>query len=524
MKNSPEISFTVFGRNVSLTTIFLLLILALGAVLRLYKLGEIPPGMNQDEASTAYDAFAIAYYGMDRNGYHLPLFLVAWGSGMGALPAYFLIPFYYVFGTSVLTIRFAAALCGIFSIFMFYEIGKLLLSRKQGLIAGFLLAISPWHILQSRWFFEAAFLPIFFLLGFYFQLLFFKKDNKAALYLSAIFFGLAVYTYAPAFFFIPVFAFFSTAYLLLQKWQLRSSIFGATFVFALLLLPFAYYVGINSLGLPEINTAVVSIPKLPSAPLYQSVLNSYSLEKMSGRILKLANVIGSQNDGLIWNVIPEFGFLFYGSSILAVFGLFASGYLLVIKRNYGFGLVFIWLLVATIQGGMQEANVNRMNMAVLLFMLLTSIAVAVFCRKKIVTAIILLVYICFVVNFSAFFFSKYSERISGTFFESFTDAIAAVPEDGKRVCVTDGVQLPYIFVGFIKKISPKVFLSSVVYERPGEEFQRVRSFDRYIFGLHNCELARIGTYVLRNDELGRLGTMNFAKVIPFKRYTVLIQE
>jgi len=55
--------------------------------------GCIPPGLNQDEASPAHDAYALIHHGVDRHGYRLPVVLVSWGSGMEALAA---LPVFFV--------------------------------------------------------------------------------------------------------------------------------------------------------------------------------------------------------------------------------------------------------------------------------------------------------------------------------------------------------------------------------------------------------------------------------------------
>src|SRR5919202_426981 len=82
-----------------------MVVLGVGAAVRLYRFGSFPPPLNQDEASTGYDAFAVMHYGIDRNGFHLPVWFVSWGSGQAALPGYLVVPFYLLFGYSVSAVR-----------------------------------------------------------------------------------------------------------------------------------------------------------------------------------------------------------------------------------------------------------------------------------------------------------------------------------------------------------------------------------------------------------------------------------
>lgn len=62
--------------------VFVVGVVLFGAFLRLYLLGTLPAGFNQDEASIGYDSWAIANYGMDRNGDILPVYPIAWGRDM----------------------------------------------------------------------------------------------------------------------------------------------------------------------------------------------------------------------------------------------------------------------------------------------------------------------------------------------------------------------------------------------------------------------------------------------------------
>ena len=89
-------------------------ILVLGFALRLVLVGTVPgdSNLNQDEAFAAYEAYSISTYGVDSHGYHNPVYLVAWGSGMNALETYFMIPFIKIFGLNSLSVRLPQALMG----------------------------------------------------------------------------------------------------------------------------------------------------------------------------------------------------------------------------------------------------------------------------------------------------------------------------------------------------------------------------------------------------------------------------
>ena len=80
----------------------------------------------------------------------------------------------------------------------------------------FIIAITPWHIIMSRWGFHGNIAPSFLLISFYFYI---KSFNKIPyIYISMIFFALTLYTYDPiigyiglSLPFLIIYSFFTTA-------------------------------------------------------------------------------------------------------------------------------------------------------------------------------------------------------------------------------------------------------------------------------------------------------------------------
>lgn len=135
-----------------------MLLLIVGALLRLLWLGEIPGGLNQDEASIGYDAWALLHSGIDRNGISWPVNFIAWGSGQNVLYGYLSIPFIALFDLSVFSIRLTSAFWGVICLWLFWRMGR----RKDeamGVWALLLIATSPWHIMASRWALESNIVP-----------------------------------------------------------------------------------------------------------------------------------------------------------------------------------------------------------------------------------------------------------------------------------------------------------------------------------------------------------------------------
>lgn len=175
----------------------LLLILALGAILRLWGLGTNPPHLTNDEAALGYNAYSILKTARDEHGQFLPIVFKSFGDWKPGLYIYATIPFVAVFGLNEFSVRLTSAVVGIVAVYLIYLIGKGLFTPRIGLLASIFLAISPWHLQFSRGAWEANFSLALLLAGVYF---FLQSINKQAKYitLSILFFGLTLWAYQGA--------------------------------------------------------------------------------------------------------------------------------------------------------------------------------------------------------------------------------------------------------------------------------------------------------------------------------------
>ena len=57
------------------------LILILGIFARVWEFNILPPGLNQDEASSGVDAYDLLHYGVAHNGESFPVHFISFGSG-----------------------------------------------------------------------------------------------------------------------------------------------------------------------------------------------------------------------------------------------------------------------------------------------------------------------------------------------------------------------------------------------------------------------------------------------------------
>lgn len=228
----------------------LVLIIALGALLRLWQLGNTPPSLNWDEVSLGYNAWSIMTTGRDEYGEVMPLILRSYDDYKPALYSYFLIPFIALWGLTDFAVRFPSALFGIAGILVVYFLTKELLSSKSivfgkkeidtrivGLIASALFAISPWDIQFSRIAFESQVGMVLNLLS---LLFFLKALNRGWFFLLSFFFaGLSIHMYQSEKVFIPLLLLFVSILHIKKILRLKKFYVSGVIVAGILTLPLA---------------------------------------------------------------------------------------------------------------------------------------------------------------------------------------------------------------------------------------------------------------------------------------------
>lgn len=176
------------------TSLILILIIILAAILRLPFLTSFPPGITIDEAGQAYSAYSILKTGKDEWGDFLPLNPRGFGDYKPPVFMYLLVPSIAIFGLTEFAVRLPSAIAGILTIwFVFLLVRDLFKNKNLGLLASLIMAISPWHVYYSRLGWESNIGLMFFILGIW---LFIKGIEKTSvLSFSILSFGLAALSY-----------------------------------------------------------------------------------------------------------------------------------------------------------------------------------------------------------------------------------------------------------------------------------------------------------------------------------------
>lgn len=216
--------------------LFLLgIIILFSAVLRFWSISIYPPALYTDEAGQGYNAYSLLVTGLDEHGALLPMSLRSFGDWKPPVQTYLSIPFMFFFGLSEETTRLPSILLGILSIAVSYFVAReLKLSTKVSLLAAFFLALSPWAIHQSRSAMLVLVAFYFFLLGSLFLL---KGTRKKWYILSALFFGISIYSYYGMRLVVPLFLFAYFLLLTKKRHLLKEGFFPFCIAFLIIIFP-----------------------------------------------------------------------------------------------------------------------------------------------------------------------------------------------------------------------------------------------------------------------------------------------
>ena len=278
----------------------LLLILLIALFLRVYGLGDIPPGLHYDEAANAILAADIA------SGKAHPLFIEAY-TGKEVLFFYLAGVSMRLLGASIFSLRLTSALIGTLTVLITYQLAREMFAnqgaraaRCLALFSAALLATSYWHVTLSRYGFRAISQPLLQALTLWCLWRGLRRGSNGWLALGGLFFGAAAYTYLASRVFPVILLLVFLGLLIFEKrdfkrWLSQIAVFAvpAAIVFAplgfyFLTHPQAFSVRIGQLSLfnPELNQGDV-----PGA-FWQSARLAFGMISLRGEPLWRFNLPG----------------------------------------------------------------------------------------------------------------------------------------------------------------------------------------------------------------------------------------
>ncbi len=481
------------------TVLFLALFLV-GVLVRVICFGQIPAGLNQDEAFAGYEAYSLLHYGKDSAGYAFPCYFVSWGSGMNVLESYLAIPFVGLFGLSAVTIRMPQLLVGCISLPVVYLLLKELFDKTTAFWGMGFMAICPWHVMLSRWGLESNLAPGFLLFGLFFLVK--GLTNNKYLLLSALMYGVALYAYATTWAVVPLTLFTAAVYLFLNGHKLSLKWVGLSIsVLFLLALPLILFYLVNQGFIAEIKTPFFSVPKL----LYMreseiAVRNLISPEAYK----KVLDLIVLQDDGLPWNTPADFGMFYNWTMPFAVIGLVYLLQTVFNQRKAKNGSAAVLLLIGFLCSFVvcvmiSGLNINKSNTLHVYTLVLIAVGLArvfnLLCNHAVLKYALvagLAIHFCW---FSSFYFGAYQKSLAVDFKTGLGDAVDfAKTLECQEICVDPSIYHSQIL--FYDKTPLPEYLETVEFKNYPAAYLQTDGFGKYNFNVNYDKLNEHSAYIV----------------------------
>ncbi len=453
--------------------IFLFLgIILLAGFLRLYRLGEVPPSLDWDEASIGWNAYSLLKTGTDEYGKAWPVSIRSFNDYKPPMYVYAAIPSIANFGLNEFSVRLPSAIAGILLVAVtFFLCRGLKLQLFHCYIATLLIAISPWSIQFSRGAFEANLALLFFVLGAYFLL---KWP-----FLSVIPFVLSIYSYHSARLVIPAFLFLYFIFnfkFLIPRWKYLL----LYMVFMLLLL---YPLVRNSLHTGAVTARLATVGAVQNVREYaKNYLSHYNFDFL---------FLTADNNNR--HHAPDVGLLY-----LAELPFLIAGFYFLAKNKPSWSkFILIWLAAAPVASSLVNDAPHAIRS--LMFLPVFQIVVA-YGMLNIVQSLKFksLIVIAFILN-SIFYIHQYFIHAPIEYakdwqygYEQVVEKVLQVEKNYETIYVTNYYDQPYIYFLFYGRIDPIVKNSGYFYQ----------GMDKYEFGIQNSKFKiQNSLYVLAPEEL-----------------------
>lgn len=494
--------------NRKLFTVFFI-IFFLACLLRLYRLSDIPPGVNRDEASIGYTAYSLLQTGKDEYERAWPISFQSFGDWKLPLYMYVTVPFISIFGLSELAVRLPSALFGIATVALtFFLVKQLFNNTTLSFVTMFLVAISPWHLHLSRVESEANTAVFLTTLA----ILLFLKSLKVHTWLiipSALFFSLTYFTYAGNYIFttllivgivfiyrnaIPKTKYLfigSVLFFLLSSFITFHTVFGNTTKVS----------GIGIFGDPSVVHTKIELPRnqhdnprsiisrvlhnrvvFASERFFQNYLNAFSPQFLF--------IKGGDNRA---HNIANFGNMYLWEAPFLFLGIV---YLLFFKKGREKQLIIFWFFMAPIAASITKdaPHTNRMFTIFPILAFVTAIGIEqartylMVNGKWFTKMIIAIAAIVFCLNIGIYLdryfvhFPKSEGEHWGIGYKRLSEIITSQKYRDKKIVMTRPEYSPYIFLLFYQKYDPSRYQKATHRYPPTEDgFVHVEQFDRYEF-------------------------------------------
>lgn len=481
----------------------LLVIILIAAILRLYKLDEIPPSLNWDEVAAGYNAYTIANFGRDEWGKVSPLSFRSFEDDKHPVHIYITSLFVKLLGLSDFTTRLPGAIVGILSIYVIFCLVRILFKNDlAALLSALFLAVSPYHIQFSRGLWEVNFAVFFFMLG---LLMFFLSLHKKdwIINISFLSFGLSLISYHSSKIIVPPIVLMLTIFYFKNLKKLSFNFYSGLLIFLIFV------------ALLFIDPKLLGTARAKQTQFERNVIEKTQIyQKTKNYLLGLSEITLRQ---YLTHFTPEYLFLSGDQSprnsvkiqgeFYKVDALFILiGFLALFKLRSKITIIILaWLLLSPIpaslvKGAPSATRAVFMIGSLHLMAALGAANIVKWFKGKVKGCILLIMLIVLSVEvyfYLNYYFNVYPLKDPHEWQYGMKQIVEFVKdhEEYNQIFVTDIRAQPYVFFLYYLKHPLPEYFNSVVYNRLDEskQYNTVSYFGGYYLGKEG-EQQRINVY------------------------------
>lgn len=498
------------------------LIVFFAFLVRVVHIQTIPASLNWDEVAFGYNAFTLGVDGKDEFGVVLPFkFLESYGDFKPPLYAYLAILPIKLFGLNEFAVRFPSVLFGTLTVLITYLLVRRIFHKMQisiggmqgstviALLAAFLLAISPWHIMLSRAAFEANIVTFLLTTGMWLFLESIQAQKKRItllLSLSAISFVLTLYTFNSARVVTPLLVLMLVV--TFRQWifaHVRSVAIAAG-IGMLLVIPIIPFLLSPQAGLryKEVNIfSDVSVIERSNTFIQQDNNAVWSRFIHNRRLAYAAeyamHYLDHFNTAFLFisgDVNPRFSTQDVGELYLADLIFLSMGIIILFRKRDGYWWILpAWLLIGIIPAATARETPHALRIGTTLpvWQILSAYGVyqaLVYLKSKkarlvpVAAGVIIAAYSINFVYFFHGYLTHYMREYSQEWQYANKEAalqLKKIEGSFDNIRMTDAIGRPYAYILFYQGIRPDIFRSTAQVDRDVFGFVTVRSIGKYQF-------------------------------------------
>ncbi len=515
--------------------IFLLLFFSfISSFIFLYKLTSLPPCLNADEVTNAYDAYSILKTGKDQYGNFLPLRFASFGDYKLPLLTYLAIPFIKIFDLNELAIRLVnLPFVFFYPIIIYFLIKEFFQKNIIALIGSFLISINLGLFLIARQAHEGYLTTFFLTFTCLFFIKFIKTKKSLHFYIFSFFILISLFGYHFSRLWLG-FYFLIIIFLIIKKQINFKYLLIIILTSSLFLITDYLYkpTRINNLLFFKNIGFILKIEELKNEDQFPFIYNKFTIganQILNSYLQYLSpNFLVINGDANHRFGYPEMGPITITEYIFIFFGLY---FLFKNKEKWRYFILGL-LLFSPISGSLTWAD-NSITRTLFIFVpinIIVSYGFYQIIKNKYLFILTVLSFFYFSFYNWNFYFFHYPKRTTvirswQCGYKEMVDYVKNNYQKFDKFYITKKNGQPYIYLLFYLKYPPEKYQKVAKLSSPDEYgFNQVNEFDKFYFELYPIDDNKNVSLIGYPDDFLNEDKRNFKEIKVNTETIFLIKE